>query len=76
MSSNVITRSVCDICGLVNERGGAVGGSPPALWSRVVITKRLAGDGWSGSRSREWEICRRCAEAVENAIDNIPQAPR
>ena len=72
MTTEVITKSKCDLCGFVDERPGAHGSVPPVLWSRVVITKRLNGAGWSESRVRVWEICRRCAEKVEYAIDNMP----
>ena len=66
MSTNVVTISNCDRCGLRHEREGAEGYVPPVEWASVKLHYRWPGAGWSGGGRRvDAELCPSCARAVE-----------
>lgn len=71
MATEVVTRSRCELCGLADERAGAEGDIPPVLWSELVITKRLAGTGWANKSRRHMQLCLRCADSVNRAINGL-----
>ena len=73
MATEVLTKSVCDVCGVSNVRAGAEGGVPPAQWSELVLTKRFHGEGWSHSVSSKRQLCPNCAMKVLDFLDNQPR---
>lgn len=67
MGQRVLTRTRCDRCRLVHERGGTSPSAPPDCWSSYILTQRLAGPGWTNNQSKTATLCPNCADAVHQA---------
>jgi hypothetical protein len=61
MSTVVVTRTTCDLCGQEACEGGANGNTPPVGWAHITLYVRAPGSGWSGGAEREERTaCPRC----------------
>ncbi len=65
---NVITRTICEQCGITDERVGAEGDVPPISWAEAELTYREEGSGWTNNRRITKILCPSCALKIEKFL--------
>lgn len=71
MSTTVYTRSVCDRCGVSDDRVG-LEDTIPNSWSRIVIEIRHdTAKNWENSSIVRRELCQNCTAAVREFLDRV-----
>lgn len=69
MENQVVTRSKCDRCDVVEERNGAEAYHPPVGWADLDLRRRDAGSGWTNNTILfDGALCPACQKIVLAAL--------